>query len=94
LAGILYLAVTYLGGAAKVWTSIAAIAGSLGVSARAIASALGRMAAEAERPVFGLEDEDAMAWAITTMPPVNLTARGVQQLRRAGVAPAASLGKV
>jgi hypothetical protein len=94
LAVVLYLAVTYLGGAAKVWTSIAAIAASLGISAQSIMSATGRIAAEAERPVIGLEEEDAMAWAITTMPRANLTARGVRQLRRAGIAPSASLGEV
>ncbi len=94
LAVVLYLAAAYLGGAAKVWTSIAAIASSLGISARAIASATGRLAAEAERPVLGLEEEDAMAWAITTMPPVDLTPRGVHRLRRAGVARTADLGRV
>ena len=57
LGGILYLAVTYLGGAAKVWTSIAAIAGSLGITARAIASASARLAAEAERPIFAMAEE-------------------------------------
>ena len=94
LGGVLYLAVAYLGGAAKVWTSIAAIGGSLGISARTITSATSRLAAEAERPVFGMAEEDAMAWAITTLPPVKLTARGVRQLRQAGVAPPSSLGRI
>ncbi len=93
LAVVLYLAVSYLGGAARVWTSIAAIATSMGISAQAIASATGRLAAEAERPVIGLEEEDAMAWAITMMPRADLTALGVRQLRRAGVAPSVGLGE-
>jgi hypothetical protein len=94
LGGILYLAVSYLGGAAKVWTSIAAIGGSLGISARAVAATTARLAAEAERPVFAMAEEDAMAWAITTMPPVQLTSRGVQRLRKAGIAPTGRLGRV
>lgn len=94
LAGILYLAVNNLGGAAKVWTAIAAIGGSLGISAQTIASRTSRLAAEAERPVFAMAEEDAMAWAITTMPPVSLTSRGVQHLRQAGITGTSSLGRI
>ncbi|HEX4658035.1 MAG TPA: hypothetical protein VH307_11670 [Streptosporangiaceae bacterium] len=94
LGAVLYLAVSYLGGAAKVWTSIAAIGGSLGITARTITSATSRLATEAEQPVFAMAEEDAMAWAITTLPPVKLTARGTKQLRQAGVAPPSSLGRI
>jgi hypothetical protein len=94
LGAILYLAVTYLGGAAKVWTSIAAIAGSLGITARAVASTAARLTAEAESPIFAMAEEDVMAWAITTMPQVSLTRRGVRSLRKAGIAPTSSLGRV
>src|SRR5258708_39425537 len=59
LAGILYLSVNNLGGAAKVWTAIAAIGGSLGVSARTITSATSRLTAEAERTVLALTVQDA-----------------------------------
>jgi hypothetical protein len=94
LGAILYLAVTYLGGAAKVWTSIAAIAGSLGITAQAVASTTARLAAEAERPVFAAAEEDAMAWAITTLPSLRLPPRRVHQLRKAGIAPTNSLGRI
>jgi hypothetical protein len=95
LGGTLYLALTYLGGAAKVWTAIAAIGGSVGISAKTISSTASRLAAEAERPVFAMAEEDAMAWAITTMPPqLPLTFRGVRRLRRAGIAPSSSLGRI
>ena len=94
LGTILYLAVTYLGGAAKVWTSILAIAGSLGITARAIASTTARLAAEAEHPVFAMAEEDVMAWAITTMPPLRLNRSSVRQLRKAGIAPTSSLGRI
>ncbi len=93
LGGTLFLAARYLEGAGKVWTSIACIAGSLGVSVQTIASTSARLAAEAERPVFAVAEEDAMAWAITTMPRLTLTVRSVRRLRRAGVAPTASLGR-
>jgi hypothetical protein len=94
LGAVLYLAITYLGGAAKVWTSIVAIAGSLGITARAVASTITRLSAEAERPVFAAAEEDAMAWAITTMPPLRLGRGQVRQLRKAGIAPTSSLGRI
>ena len=93
LGAILYLVGTNLVGAAKVWTSIAAIAGSLGITARAVASTTARLTAEAERPVFAAAEEDVMAWAITTMPPVRLGSRQVRQLRKAEIAPTKSLGR-
>lgn len=89
----LFLSARYLGGASKVWTSIACIAGALGVSVQTIASTSARLAAEAERPVFGIAQDDAMAWAITTLPPLALTGRDVRQLRRAGIAPPSSLSR-
>jgi hypothetical protein len=94
LGGVLYLAVTELGGAAQAWTSIAAIASALGVSARSVSSTIGRLTAEAERPVLAVEEVEAKAWAITTMPRVGLTSRGVKQLRKAGVTKTVSLGRV
>jgi hypothetical protein len=93
LGGTLFLAARYLEGGGKVWTSIACIAGALGVSVQTIASTSARLAAEAERPVFAMAEEDAMAWAITTMPPLTLAARSVRHLRQAGVDPDTSLGR-
>jgi hypothetical protein len=89
----LFLAARYLEGASKVWTSIACIAGALGVSVQTVASTSARLAAEAERPVFTISQDDAMAWAITTLPPLALTSRDVRQLRRAGIAPPTSLSR-
>jgi hypothetical protein len=94
LGGIIYLAVSTLGGAAQVWTTIAAVSGSLGITAQGITSATSRLTAEAERPVFAMAEEDAMAWAITTLPAVGLKFRAVRQLRRAGIGPKASLGRI
>lgn len=91
LGGILSLSAAYLGGPGRVWTSIAAIATSLGVSAKGIGSAMSRMAKEAEMPIFGLEKQDVMAWSITALPPVRLDTNGVRALRRAGIAPSRRL---
>jgi hypothetical protein len=93
LAAVLTLSALYLGGASKVWTSIAAIAASLGISWKGISAAIPRLAGDAERPIFGLEEIEAMAWSVTTLPPnTDVTAAGVSYLRRAGVAPSAPLG--
>jgi hypothetical protein len=94
LGGVLYLIFSNLAGAGEVWSSIAAIGGSLGLSANTIASSTRRLAAEAERPVFAMAAEDAMAWAVTTMPKVDLSRRGVRKLRKAGIAPPGNLGRV
>jgi hypothetical protein len=93
LFGTLFLAARYLEGAGKVWTSIACIVGGLGASVQTIASTSARVGAEAERPVFAAAEEDAMAWAITNMPPLTLSSRSVRYLRRAGVAPSSSLSR-
>ena len=94
LAGLLYLSLGYLEGSAKVWTSIATVGGTLGAAARSITSTVGRLTAEAERPIFAMAEEDAMAWAITTLPKAKLTPRGVRMLRKAGIAPSSELGRV
>lgn len=94
LGGVIYLAVNNLGGAARVWTTIAAVGGSLGISGGTITSAASRLTAEAERPVFTMAEEDAMAWAITTLPKVELNSRTVRRLRRAGIRPQESLGRI
>jgi len=94
LGGVIYLAVNNLGGAARAWTTIAAVGGSLGISARTITSAASRLTAEAERPVFTIAEEDAMAWAITTLPVVGLTSLATQRLRQRGIRPQESLGRI
>lgn len=95
LSGILYLAIANLHGAAQVWTNIAAIGGSLGISAQTIKSRTALLVAEAERPVFAMAEEDVMAWAITTLPQFGLNPQGVRHLRQAGIAPPSkTLGRI
>jgi hypothetical protein len=93
LGGVLYLAVAHLGGASQVWTSIAAIGGTMGISAQSIRSAISRLSTEAERPVLVAAEEDAKAWAITTLPRAHLTASGTRKLRKSGIARPVGLGR-
>lgn len=93
LGGVIYLAVAQLGGASQVWTSIAAIGSTLGISAQSIRSAIRRLSTEAERPVLVAAEEDAKAWAITTLPPADLTASGTRKLRKSGIAKPVGLGR-
>lgn len=94
LAAILFISAKYLGGAAKVWTQIAAIATSLGVTARGIGSGVARLSTSAERPIYQAEKLDAMAWSVTTLPRVDLNRQGVRALRRAGILQSSSLGRL
>lgn len=93
LGGILYLTVANLGGAAQVWTSIAAIGSAMGISTQSVRSVITRLGTEAERPVLAAAEEDAKAWAITTMPHADLTTRGVRRLRKSGVTKPVGLGR-
>ena len=95
LGGILYFAAHDLGGAGKLWTQIAAVAGALGITARGIGATMADLSKEAERPIFGLEKVDAMAWAVTTIPAdLKLSIRGVRALRRSGIPQSSPLGRV
>jgi len=92
LGVVLAGAATYLGGASKLWTSIAAFAGTIGITWKGIATGIPKLAGDAERPIFGLEEVEAMAWSITTLPSVQATRAGVNYLRSSGTGPQAPLG--
>jgi len=92
LGVVLAGAAVYLGGASKLWTSIAAFAGTIGVTWKGIASGIPKVAGDAERPIFGAEEVEAMAWSITTLPSIQATRRGVNYLRASGTGPRAPLG--
>jgi len=93
LGGVLYLGAAFLGGAGRVWTDIAGIVGSLGVTVKGIGTSVGRLVEGGAKPIYGLEEVDANAWAITTLPTAKITARGVYALRRSGVARSTRLGR-
>lgn len=79
-------------GAAKVWTAIAAAAAALGISWKGIGAAIPKLAAKGESPIMALEEVDAMAWSVTSLPAVQLNPEGVRALRRAGVSKSAPTG--
>lgn len=93
LGGVLYLAASQLGGASQVWTSIAAIGSTMGISAQSVRSAISRLSTEAERPVLTAAEEDAEAWAITTLPKANLTAGAARKLKKSGITKPVGLGR-
>ncbi len=91
---VVYFAASDLTGAGKLWTQIAAVAGALGVTAKGIGSAMASLSRSAEKPIFGAEKIDAMAWATTSIPAdLKLTGTGVRALRRSGIRPSNPLGR-
>jgi hypothetical protein len=89
----LTFATDWLGGPGKVWTTIATAAAALGISWKGIASAVPKLAEKGENPVFALEELDAMAWALTTLPPAQINATAIRRLRSAGVPKTAAIGR-
>ena len=86
LAVALYLIFTFTSGVGTVLTAVAAIAGSLGLSARGIGSLVGTLfIRDTDNPVFRRGEEDAMVSDITMIPRLRLSARGAQRLRRFGI---------
>jgi len=79
--------------AAQVFTSIAAVASALGVTWKGVGSAIPKLASDAEKPIFGLEEVEAMAWSITTLPDATVNMRGIRYLRKAGITPPVPLGR-
>ena len=94
VGGLLYLVLSNLAGASLVWSSIATVGGGAGLSVNAITSTTRKLAVEAGAPVFAMAEEDAMAWAVTTMPKLDLSRRGIRKLRKAGIAPPTTLGRI
>jgi hypothetical protein len=95
LGGIIYLAVSDLSGASKVWTQIAAVAGALGITSKGITSRMAKLSQQAQTSVFSAERTDAMAWAITYIPAdLKLDRQGVKALRSSGIRGSVPLGRV
>jgi hypothetical protein len=91
--GIFCLAMRDLGGAAKAWTQIAAVSSSLGITARGIASRIGRLSSALETPIYQREKLDAMAWAVTTLPTVRVSNKKLRAMRRKGIQRSRSLAR-
>jgi hypothetical protein len=74
-----------------------AVSGGLGITVKGMGSATTRFSEDAEKPIFGLEKIDAMAWAVTTIPgsvQKKLDGQGVRVLRRSGIPAPGPLGRV
>jgi hypothetical protein len=94
VAAALYFAARDVGGAARVWTQIATVAAALGITAKGIGTAMARLSVSAEKPIYGLEKVDAMAWSVTTIPDdLKLTTQGVSALRQSGITPPRPMGR-
>jgi len=94
VAAAVYLASRDIGGAGKIWTQIAAVAGGLGITAKGASNTLTRLSQDAEKPVFGAAKTDAMAWAVTAIPAgLQLNRQGVKALRRSGIPPSGPMGR-
>lgn len=95
LAVILYVIVTYTSGITKVVTFIVAVGASLGISAKSAGSLIGTLISrELKQPIFRQGEEEAMVWAITTLPPIPISRLARWRLRRRGVEPASGIGQV
>jgi hypothetical protein len=93
LGAFLYIAASGLRGAGRAWTQIFAVVSVITAAVRAAVSAVARFGGQAEKPLFGLEEIDAMAWAVTTIPTgLRLNHAGIKALRRAGIPRSAPLG--
>jgi hypothetical protein len=93
LGAVLYLTTAYANGVVKVVASIVAVGASLGISAKGIGSVIGTLISrELKQPIFHQGEEEAMVWAITTLPRVRLSPFAVWRLRRVGVEETSGLG--
>jgi hypothetical protein len=94
VAAALFFAARDVGGAARAWTQIATVAAALGITAKGIGTALARLSAGAEKPIYGLEKVDAMAWSVTTIPDnLKLSPRGVSALRQSAITSSSPMGR-
>ena len=93
LGAFLYFAASGLRGAGRAWTQIFAVLSVITAAVRGAVTAIARFSGQAEKPLFGLEEIDAMAWAVTTLPPgLKLDHAGVRALRRAGIPRSGPMG--
>ena len=66
--GLLYLAITYSSGTAKVWTSLVTVAAALGISGASVRAAATKASGTIEDDIRNAATLDARAWAATWLP--------------------------
>jgi hypothetical protein len=83
--GLLYLAITYSSGTAKVWTSLATVAAALGVSGAGLRAATLKAAGGIEQDIWHAASLDAHAWAATWLPTLPQSLLKQYRLAKRGV---------
>jgi hypothetical protein len=71
---------------------LAVIVGGLIFASAKLLGSAGQLATDGEKPIFGIEEVEAIAWSITNLPEAAVTNAGVKYLRHAGVTPPSPLG--
>ncbi|HEY7430832.1 MAG TPA: hypothetical protein VH641_08875 [Streptosporangiaceae bacterium] len=79
-------------GAASVWAVIATVAGTLGVSWKTVSSTLGRVASNAEQPLWNAEVQEAIVLAATRLP-AELDRATIMSMRQSARVAQARLGR-
>jgi hypothetical protein len=84
--GLLYLAITYSSGTAKVWTSLVTVAAAIGVSGASLRAAALKAADGIEQDISRAASLDAHAWAATWLPALPQSFLKQYRLANRGVA--------
>jgi hypothetical protein len=94
-AGALFIALRYTAGATKFWGSIVSLAAGAGVTGKSVQSTAKQLADDARQPLLNLAESDAIGWAATTLPGIDMSRQQKAKLRKNGVqAPAPDLLQV
>jgi hypothetical protein len=86
LGGLLYLVISSLSGAEKVWASLATVAAVLGSSSWGVGSGVSSAFSGVGYDIWKAAKTDAAAWGVTWLPAINATVAERTQLERRGVA--------
>lgn len=84
--GLLYLAIAYSSGTAKVWTSLVTVAAALGVTGASVRAAATKAAGTIEQDIRNAATLDARAWAATWLPTLPQSRLQKYRLASRGVA--------
>jgi hypothetical protein len=87
IVAVVVIAVVFADGTAKVWGAVLPVVVGLGLTGAGVRRVAGQLANDAEKPLLGLANSDAMSWACTWLPVVKSTAGQKRRLRKRGVAP-------
>jgi hypothetical protein len=92
--GLLYLALNDAEGTARVWTSILTVVAGLTAAGFSIRTGATHLAGGLEQTVWQAAELEARAWAVTWLPTIHQGWLSRYRLRRAGVDPPSSAGRL